>query len=56
MDYSNIEQKITALSYFPDGTKIGIGTEKGRIFIYNTSPKLNYNNSFYVSKKRYVFC
>ena len=51
--YFNIEHKITALSYFPDGSKIGIGTEKGRIYVYNTFPTINYNNNFFVSKKKF---
>ena len=45
LDYFNIEHKITALSYFPDGSKIAVGTEKGRIYVYNTYPKINYNRS-----------
>ena len=52
-NYFNIEHKITALSYFPDGSKIGIGTEKGRIYVYNTFPTINYNNNFFVSNKKF---
>ena len=55
IDYFNIEHKITALSYFPDGSKIAVGTEKGRIYIYNTYPKINYNNNFFVSQKKLGF-
>ena len=52
IDYFNIAQKITSLSYFPDGSKIAIGTEKGKIYVYNTFPKIDYNNNFFVSKKK----
>ena len=53
--YFNIAHKITAISYFPDGSKIGVGTEKGRIYVYNTSPKINYNNNFFVCRKKFGF-
>ena len=53
IDYFNIAQKITSLSYFPDGSKIAIGTEKGKIYVYNTFPKIHYNNNFFVSKKKF---
>ena len=55
LDYFNIEHKITALAYFPDGSKIAVGTEKGRIYVYNTYPKINYNNNFFVSQKKLGF-
>ena len=55
LDYFNIEHKITALTYFPDGSKIAVGTEKGRIYVYNTYPKINYNNNFFVSQKTLGF-
>ena len=51
--YFNLEHKITSLSFFPDGSKIGIGTEKGRIFVYNSYPKINYNNNFFCSEKKF---
>ena len=51
-EYFNIEHKITALAYFPDGSKIAIGTEKGRIYVYNTYPNFNYNKNFFVSQKK----
>jgi len=54
-EYFNIEHKITALAYFPDGSKIAIGTEKGRIYVYNTYPNFNYNNNFFVSQKKLGF-
>ena len=53
IDYSNIENKITSLSFFPDGSKIGIGSEKGKIYVYNTYPQLNYNNNFFCSDKKF---
>ena len=52
IDYFNLEHKITAISFFPDGSKIGIGTEKGRIYVYNTFPRFNYHKNFFVSKKK----
>ena len=55
IDYFNIAQKITSLSYFPDGSKIAVGTEKGKIYVYNTFPNINYNNNFFVSKKKFGF-
>lgn len=55
VDYFNIEQKVTALTYFPDGSKIAVGTEKGRIYVYITYPKYNYNNNFFVSQKKLGF-
>jgi len=54
-DYFNIEHKVTALAYFPDGSKIAVGTEKGRIYVYNTYPTFNYNNNFFVSQKKLGF-
>ena len=53
--YFNIENKIISLSYFPDGTKIGVGTEKGKIYVYNVVEDMNYiyNNNFFVSKKKF---
>lgn len=55
IDYFNIEHKITSLSYFPDGSKIAVGTNKGKIYVYNTFPKINYNNNFFVSKTTFGF-
>ena len=46
IDYFNVAQKITAVSYFPDGSKIAIGTERGKIYIYNTFPKITYIRNF----------
>ena len=53
INYFNIENKIISLSYFPDGTKIGVGTEKGKIYVYNALQEVNYNNNFFVSKKKF---
>ena len=55
IDYFNIDHQIISLSYFPDGSKIAVGTEKGQIYVYNTYPKINYNNNFFVSKKKIWF-
>ena len=55
LDYLNILHKITSLAYFPDGSKIGVGTEKGKIYVYNTFPRINYSNNFFVSKKAFGF-
>ena len=47
ISYFNIEEKITAISYFPTGDKIAIGTHNGKIIIYvNKSNKYCYNSSF----------
>lgn len=52
--YFNIENKVISLTYFPDGTKIGVGTEKGKIYVYNNEfQEFNYNNNFLVSKKKF---
>ena len=52
--YFNIENKVISLAYFPDGSKIGIGTEKGKIFVYNNDfQEFNYNNNFLISKKKF---
>ena len=53
IDYFNIPQKITSVAFFPDGTKIAIGGEKGKIFVYNTLPKINYSHNFFVAKKKF---
>ena len=53
VDYSNIGHTITSLSFFPDGSKIGVGTDKGKIFVYNLLPKLSYNNNFFCSEKKF---
>ena len=55
INYFNIENKIISLSYFPDGSKIGVGTEKGKIYVYNLVEDKNYiyNNNFFVSKKKF---
>lgn len=55
LDYFNLEHKITSISYFPDSSKIGVGTENGKIYVYNTSPRVTYNNNFFVSKKKFGF-
>ena len=41
--YFNIQEKITALSYFPTGEKIAIGTHNGKIIIY----EVRTDNCFY---------
>ena len=52
-DYFNLEHKITSISYFPDASKIGVGTENGKIYVYNTFPRVSYSNNFFVSKKKF---
>ena len=45
--YFNIEDKITAISYFPSGDKIAIGTHNGKIIIYEIKgDKFYYKSSF----------
>ena len=51
--YFNIRHKITSVAFFPDGLRIAIGAEKGKIFVYNTFPRINYSHNFYVAKKKY---
>ena len=46
IDYFNVAQKITSVSYFPDGLQIAIGTERGKIYIYKTFPKITYVRNF----------
>lgn len=50
-DYFNIEEKITALSYFPTGKFLAIGTHNGKVIVYNLVPKISYNLSFNVRNK-----
>ena len=51
--YFNIRHKITSVAFFPDGLRIAIGAEKGKIFVYNTFPRINYSHNFYVAKKKF---
>ena len=45
--YFNIEEKITAISFFPTGDKLAIGTHNGKIIIYEIkSNKFYYKASF----------
>ena len=53
IDYFNIQHKITSVAFFPDGSKIAVGTEKGKIYVYNTYPKINYSYNFFVGKKHF---
>lgn len=46
VDYINIKEYITALSYFPTGDMVAVGTHNGRCSIYDCKPKLKYNFSF----------
>ena len=55
IDYFNIQHKITSVAFFPDGSKIAVGVDKGKIFVYNTIPKINYNHNFNVAKKDFGF-
>ena len=55
IDYFNIQNKITSVAFFPDGSKIAVGADKGKIFVYNTIPKINYNHNFNVAKKDFGF-
>ena len=55
IDYFNIRYKITSVAFFPDGQKIAVGSEKGKIFVYNTYPKINYSHNFDVAKQLFGF-
>jgi WD40 repeat protein len=46
LDYINMKEYITAISYFPTGDMIAIGTHDGKCSIYDCKPKLRYNFSF----------
>ena len=53
IDYFNIPHKITTVAFFPDGLKIAVGTEKGKIFVYNVHPKIKYSHNFFVARKMF---
>ena len=55
IDYFNIQHKITSVAFFPDCSKIAVGVDKGKIFVYNTIPKINYSHNFNVAKKDFGF-
>jgi WD40 repeat protein len=46
LDYINIKEYITAISYLPTGDMFVVGTHNGRCSIYDCKPKLRYNFSF----------
>ena len=47
IEYFNIVDKITSISFYPDGSQIAVGTYDGKILIYNIiHKKYNYINSF----------
>ena len=50
--YFNIEEKITAISYFPSGDKIAIGTHNGKIIIYEIKANKFYYKSCFSCKNR----
>ena len=47
LEYFNIQEIITSVSFFPDGRKLAIGTHNGKIYIYTIFPDLSYNFSFF---------
>ena len=51
LDYFYLEHKVTSISYFPNSSKIGVGTENGKNYVYNTFPRVSYHNNFFVLKK-----
>ena len=53
IDYFNIQHKITSVAFFPDSSKIAVGVEKGKIFVYKTFPKISYIQNFFVAKKNF---
>lgn len=53
IDYFNIQHKVTSMSFFPNGEKLAIGTDIGKIFVYNMIPRISYNHNFFVAKKKF---
>ena len=50
-DYFNINQIITSVEFFPDGSKLAIGTHNGKILVYNLIEKINYDYCFFCRNK-----
>ena len=51
LNYFNINEIITALEFFPDGSKLAIGTHKGKILIYKLLNNIRYDYCFYCRNK-----
>ena len=45
-EYFNIKEKITSISFFPQGDAVAIGAHNGKVIIYDIEPKISYNCSF----------
>ena len=44
--YFNIHEVITSIEFFPDGSKLAIGTHNGKILVYNINNEIHYEYSF----------
>ena len=44
--YFNIKEIITAVAFFPDGSKLAIGTHNGKILVYNIINNIHYDYCF----------
>ena len=51
LNYFNINEIITAVEFFPDGSKIAIGTHKGKILVYKILDNIIYDYCFYCRNK-----
>mgnify|MGYP002626553003 FL=1 len=44
--YFNIKEIITSVAFFPDGSKLAIGTHNGKILVYNINNNIGYEYCF----------
>ena len=51
LNYFNIKDIITSISFFPDGSKIAIGTHKGKVLVYKILDSIQYDYCFYCRNK-----
>ena len=51
LNYFNINEIITAVEFFPDGSKLSIGTHKGKILVYKLLDNIVYDYCFYCRNK-----
>jgi len=51
LNYFNINEIITAVEFFPDGSKLAIGTHKGKVLVYKISDNIQYDYCFYCRNK-----
>ena len=46
-NYFNINEIVTAIEFFPDGSKIAVGTHNSKVLVYNIFPKISYGYCFF---------